>query len=275
MPDSNDELTYLELDGDAATIGRKPVIREAACTLYVNGEKWVTLLCTPCDLDALALGFLRTEGLIAALDDVADVAIREAGEVGVEIRLRREVTSLPLRPRLTSGCAGGVTFYDLAAARHRLNTGLRLTPAQVYDQMGQMLGRAAEPYRTMGGFHTSALSDGRDLLLIAHDVGRHNTFDKIAGLGLMRNIPTGGRILLTTGRISTEMLSKAASLGVPLVASRNSPTNLAVRLARAWGLTLAGYVRGRKMHLYSAPERLGVCPAETVCRNTVHLVGNG
>ncbi|MGQ9489804.1 MAG: formate dehydrogenase accessory sulfurtransferase FdhD [Anaerolineae bacterium] len=81
--------------------------------------------------------------------------------------------------------------------------------------------------------------------------------DKIAGLSLLRGIPTRRRFLLTTGRISTEMLSKAASTGVPLVASRNSPTHMAVRLAREWGMTVCGYVRGRRMHIYSAPERLG------------------
>ncbi len=254
------ELDYLELNGDAPSAGRKPVISESACTLYVNGQKWVTLLCSPTNLDALALGFLRTEGLIASLNDVAGFSVRQQGEVGVEVRLKREDVSLPSRPRLTSGCAGGVTFYDLAAAHYRLNTGLRLAPAQVYDQMARMLAQTADLYRAMGGFHISALSDGRKLLLMAYDVGRHNTLDKIAGLSLLQGVATSGRFLLTTGRVSTEMLTKAASLGVPLVASRNSPTHLAVRLAREWGITLCGYVRGQRMHLYSAPERLGFSP---------------
>lgn len=251
------DLTYLELDNDTARPARKPIIPEAACTLYVNGQRWVTLLCTPSDLDALALGFLCTEGLIRSLDDVADYVVRERGEVGVEIRLKRQDVVLPQRLRLTSGCAGGVTFYDLVAAHHRLNTGLHLVPAQVYDGMARLLAQHADLYHEMGGFHMSALGDGEDLLLSAYDVGRHNTLDKIAGLSLLRGIPTKGRFLLTTGRVSTEMLSKAASMGVPLVASRNSPTYTAVRLAREWGMTLCGYVRGRRMHIYSAPERLG------------------
>ena len=260
LPDSDNDLTYLELNGDAADVAHKPVIQESACTLYVNGQKWVTLLCTPNNLDALALGFLRTEGLIASLNDVADFSVRQRGEVGVDVRLKRQDLSLPLRPRLTSGCAGGVTFYDLAAAHYRLNTGLHLSPEQVYDQMARMLAQTADLYREMGGFHISALSDGNNLLLFAYDVGRHNTLDKIAGLSLLRGVATAGRFLLATGRVSTEMLTKAASLGVPLVASRNSPTYLAARLAREWGITLCGYVRGRRMRLYSAPERLGFSP---------------
>jgi len=252
------DLTYLELSDDTARPASKPIIPEAACTLYVNGQRWVTLLCTPNDLDALALGFLRTEGLIRSLDDVADYVVRERGEVGVEIRLKRQDVVLPQRLRLTSGCAGGVTFYDLAAAHHRLNTGLRLTPAQVYNGMARLLAQNADLYHEMGGFHMAALGDGDDLLLSTYDVGRHNTLDKIAGLSLLRGIPTRGRFLLTTGRISTEMLSKAASMAAPLVASRNSPTYMAVRLAREWGMTVCGYVRGRRMHIYSAPERLGL-----------------
>ncbi len=251
-------LTYLELNEDMPQPGSKTVIQEEACTLYVNDQKWVTLLCTPHDLDALALGFLRTEGLITSLDEVADYGVREHGEVGVEIRLKRTHVALPQRPRLTSGCAGGVTFYDLAAAHYRLNTGLRLVPGQVYEQMAQLLVRYADLYRMMGGFHMSALSDGEDLLLSAYDVGRHNTLDKLAGLSLLHGINTTGRFIVTTGRVSTEMLNKAAIMGVPLVASRNSPTHMAVRLARAWGITLCGYVRGRRMHVYSAPERLGL-----------------
>ncbi len=254
----DNDLTFLDVNDDVATPDRKPVIRETAYTLYVNEQRWVTLLCTPTDLDALALGFLRTEGLIASLADVADLAVHERGEVRAEIRLTRRDVVLPWRPRLTSGCAGGVTFYDLAAAHHRLNTGLRLRPAQVYEGMARLLADMAGLYHDMGGFHMAALAAEEGLLLTTYDVGRHNTVDKIAGLSLLRGIPTGGRFILTTGRVSTEMLSKAASLGVPLVASRNSPTYLAVRLAREWGMTLCGYVRGRRMHIYSAPERLGL-----------------
>lgn len=257
-PGFENALTFLEVNDDAAAPGCKPVIRETAYTLYVNGQKWVTLLCTPTALDALALGFLRTEGLITSLADVADLAVYEGDEVRAEIQLRRRDLVLPWRPRLTSGCAGGVTFYDLAVAHHRLNTGLRLRPAQVYDGMARLLADVADLYREMGGFHAAALGAEEGLLLTAYDVGRHNTLDKLAGLSLLRGIPTVGRFVLATGRISTEMLSKAASLGAPLVASRNSPTHLAVRLARAWGMTLCGYVRGRRMHIYSAPERLGL-----------------
>ncbi len=254
------ELSYLEIGDGAAMPGRKPIVRETSCALYVNGQRWVSLLCTPADLDTLALGFLRTEGLIESLDDVAELRVRHHGETSVAIRLKQGDLTLPRRPPLPSACIGGQTFSQRVRASYRLPAGLRLTPAQIYDQMARMLAHTADLYHDMGGFHVAALSDGQTLLLTAYDVGRHNAVDRLAGLSLVRSVPTAGGMLLVTGRVSTEMLHKAARLGIPLVASRNSPTEPAVRLAREWGVTLCGYVRGRRMHLYSAPERLGFDP---------------
>ncbi|MCS6879848.1 MAG: formate dehydrogenase accessory sulfurtransferase FdhD [Oscillochloridaceae bacterium] len=255
------DLSYLEIGDGAVAPGRKPIIRETSCALYVNGQRWVSLLCTPADLDTLALGFLRTEGLIESLDDVVELSVRYHGETSVAIWLKRSDLTLPRRPPLPSACVGGLTFAQRVHASYRLPAGPRLTPAQIYDQMARMLAHTADLYHDMGGFHVAALGDGQTLLLSAYDVGRHNAVDRLAGLSLVRGVPTTGRVLLVTGRVSTEMLHKAARLGIPLVASRNSPTESAVRLARAWGVTLCGYVRGRRMHLYSAPERLGFDPS--------------
>jgi FdhD protein len=255
------DLTYLEVGDSAVLPGRKPIIRETVCPLTINGQKWVSLLCTPTDLDALALGFLRTEGVIETLDDVVELNVGQHGETGVAIWLKRRDGTFHRRPPLPSACIGAATFPERVQARHRLSAGVRLTPAQIYDQMARMLAQTADLYHAMGGFHVAALSDGQTLLLSAYDVGRHNAVDKLAGLCLIHGVATVGRLLLITGRVSTEMIHKAARLGVPLVASRNSPTEPAVRLAREWGITLCGYVRGRRMHLYSAPERLGFDPA--------------
>ena len=104
--------------------------------------------------------------------------------------------------------------------------------------------------------HTSALSDGAELVAIAEDVGRHNTVDKLRGTCLIEGIDPHGLILLCTGRISSEMINKAARMGCPVVASRTSPTSMSVRLARDWNITLVGYVRRDSMNVYAHPERL-------------------
>jgi FdhD protein len=87
-------------------------------------------------------------------------------------------------------------------------------------------------------------------------VGRHNTLDKIQGQCLLEGVDTKDRILLTTGRLSAEMLNKAAKMQVPVLVSRTSPTDLAVELAKAWGITLIGYARGEQMQVYSGEERV-------------------
>jgi FdhD protein len=106
--------------------------------------------------------------------------------------------------------------------------------------------------------HTSALGDDSHLLVFAEDVGRHNTLDKIRGECLLRGIETRDQILISTGRISSEMITKAAKMRVPIVASRTSPTHLALQLARAWNITLIGYAHAGEMRVYHGIERIRI-----------------
>ncbi len=118
------------------------------------------------------------------------------------------------------------------------------------------LGRRAEQYRSHGGIHSAAVGDGEDLLLYAEDLGRHNTLDRIAGEALFKSIDLSGKILVTSGRVSSEMVAKAALLGIRLIASRTSPTDMATRISNQLGITLIGYVRGRKFNVYTHPQRV-------------------
>jgi FdhD protein len=102
------------------------------------------------------------------------------------------------------------------------------------------------------------LSDGEKILLSAEDIGRHNTLDKIAGLCLMNNIWPETRILITTGRISSEMLQKAARLKVPILISRTSPSSLSIEMAERYGITLIGYARTHRFNVYSNSQRVGM-----------------
>jgi FdhD protein len=120
-----------------------------------------------------------------------------------------------------------------------------------------MLFDAQALYHETGGVHTSALTDGKRILLSAEDIGRHNTLDKIAGMCLMQNIWPERRILITTGRVSSEMLQKAVRLGASILISRTSPSSLSIELAEKWGITLIGYARRNRFNLYAHPERIG------------------
>lgn len=246
-------LRYSRYTTDGITTLEKEVVREVPVTVYVNGTELVTFLCTPHNLRYLVLGFLYLEGIIGGLDEVALLRVCDEEEM-IEVRLTYDV-ELPTRRVLTSGCGGGTTFVDLAAQTSKVDSTLQVTPSQILGLMHQLYDEA-ELYRTTGGVHTSALSDGQQLLVVASDVGRHNTLDKIQGQCLLEGIDTRDHILLTTGRLSVEMLNKAAKMQVPVLVSRTSPTDLAVEMAKAWGITLIGYARGEQIHVYSGEERV-------------------
>jgi FdhD protein len=160
---------------------------------------------------------------------------------------------LPTQRTLTSGCGGGTTFEIQG---QRVESDLVAAPEDVLSLMKQ-LQKQIGLYRLCGGVHASALSDTRKLLIVAEDIGRHNTLDKIQGECLLRGQPTRERLLLSTGRVSSETLLKAAKMQVPVVVSRHSPTGSAVSAARDLGIALVGHARGSRLSVYSHPERLG------------------
>jgi FdhD protein len=116
------------------------------------------------------------------------------------------------------------------------------------------LNRCSGHYRSHGGIHSAAVGDDGGIILSAEDIGRHNTLDRIAGEALMKNIDLAGKLLVTSGRISTEMAAKAALLGITLIASRTSPTDMAITMCEQAGITLIGYARGDSFTVYSHPE---------------------
>jgi len=234
---------------DSNTIVETPV------SLTLNGEVWTTFMCTPVHLEALMVGFLFNEGVIDSMEEVVDVRICEHGD-NVDVWLAHEAPKPDSWTR-TSGCTGGVTAVASIERPQPVSVSedFRLLPSQI-NRLVEMLFDSQELYSPTGGVHTSALSDGDQVILSAEDIGRHNTLDKIAGMCLMGNIWPERRILITTGRISSEMLQKGVRMGAKVVASRTSPSSMSIELAEAWGITLIGYARRNRFNLYAAPERI-------------------
>jgi FdhD protein len=236
---------------DAETIVEAPV------SLTVNGEIWITFMCTPIQLEALALGFLYNESIIGSMDEVVDVRVCEHGD-NVDVWTKHAVQQ-PTSWRRTSGCTGGVTAIDLLAKPNIILGSIKfdIQPAMI-GRLVEMLFESQLLYRETGGVHTSALSDGEKIVLSAEDIGRHNTLDKIAGLCLLGGISPEKRILITTGRISSEMLQKAARLNAPILISRTSPSSLSIEMAERYGITLIGYARKHRYNVYSNSQRVGL-----------------
>jgi FdhD protein len=233
------------------------VVEEAPLCIHVNGQKLATIMCTPIHPEALALGFLRAEGFIDGLADIASIRLSEK-RTCVDIWLHRTFT----RPRhsiKTSGCGGGLTFDDLTSRREPLPLTELVPTARIIERYFELQAKATL-YPLTRGVHASVLCTQEKVLVMAEDVGRHNTLDKLWGRAMQLGIETEGRLIITTGRISSEMLGKAAKMGVPVVASRTSPTSRSVSLAQAWNITLIGYVRRYGLRVYAAPERLADFP---------------
>jgi FdhD protein len=225
---------------------------EMDLTLYVNKQELVSILCTPTKLNCLVLGFLYAEGIISSMGDVASMRVCEDDSLA-DVMLSSMDFVLPTKRRLTSGCGGGSTFKNQG---QQIDSELVVTPTEVLSLMKQ-LQEQMELYRLSGGIHTSALSDTRNLIVVAEDIGRHNTFDKIQGECLLRGLSTKDRLVLSTGRVSSEMLLKVAKMQAPVVVSLTSPTARAVSLALDLGIALVGYARGSRLSVFSHPERLG------------------
>lgn len=237
----------------------KAVTEEGQVCLFVNGQELATVMCTPRDLDELALGFLRSENIIQSRDDVEVLTVTEA-ETCVDVWLKPSVPYTPPQRRIiTSGCGGGLTFDDLQASRPPLDAHTTVTPDQVFARLRELY-RAVPLYEATQGIHAAAFADDARLVLVAEDIGRHNAVDRLWGKALKLGQPTAGLMLFSTGRISSEMLNKAARMGAPIVVSRTSPTSLSVKLAQAWNVTVIGYSRRNTLRVYSGAERV-VAPA--------------
>ncbi len=229
------------------------VVREQPLTIFVNGQKFITLLCSPVKLDCLVVGYLWLEKVIASVDEVRRLWVSEV-DGRAEVELGREV-ELPKERILTSGCGGGITFRVDPRVFPRVESTLRVAPARLFERMKDLYLRAVG-YRASRGIHGAGLADPDRLLFMAEDVGRHNAVDKVVGQALLEGVPTEDRILLNTGRISSEMLLKGVRMGAPLVVSRTSPTEMAVGLAEQLGITVVGYLRHDSFNLYAGGDHL-------------------
>lgn len=237
--------------------GETEVVQEFPLKLIVNQREVATLICSPHDLKFLAAGFLRLQGFVRTVDDFLMLSVcNDFGIANVGIR-----GDLPdkLQPVLTSGCGAGISFTSSHLMKNpsaRYSTSQRTYhPSEIFGMMEQ-LARLAENYKCHGGIHSAAVGDGASILLYAEDLGRHNTLDRIAGEALLKGIDLSGTMLVTSGRVSTELAAKAAMLGISMIASRTSPTNMAVKMCEEAGIVLVGYVRGGRFTIYTCPERI-------------------
>jgi len=246
------------IQDSTSTDTSEAVVREGAATIMFNNRELVTLLCSPFDWDHLAVGFLQSEGLVTARTEISKVMTDERnGIVWVETFEDKDVDTEFIHKRVvTSGCGKGTSFglghvppefHIVSEVTFRTNAILKLVDTFQHN---------SEVYRSTHGVHSAALCDADNILVFKEDIGRHNAIDKMFGHCLLGDIPTDDRMVIISGRISSEMLLKVATRRVPVLVSIAVPTDAGVEWAAAMGMTLVGRVRGGRMNIYSGAWRI-------------------
>jgi FdhD protein len=236
-----------------------PVVKEVPISIYINGREIATLLCLGNYLDALAVGFLASEGFIRKQEDIMSISIRpDEREVRVEARTDIELLRrLTNRRVITSGCGQGTSFYHVMDALlvRRVDGGPVVSLSLVQELM-RKLTSLSTLYKSTRGVHNAALCTPTEIVIFHEDIGRHNAVDKIHGECILKGVTLSDKILLTTGRISSEILIKAGKMGVPVVVSRSAPTSLSLSLAEEIGITVIGFARGGRMRVFTGGHRV-------------------
>jgi FdhD protein len=251
---------YVHFSGEQAESVDAGVIGEVRFSIFVEDRELVTLMCSPWQLQPLVVGFLYLEGLIESPDEIELLRVCLEDRLA-EVRLTHGFPDVPPRKILTSGCTGGISFGkyldDIERFRLADDPSSSVPPGRLYGLLRALYDHS-NLYRQSGGVHTAIFAPhGSDEpRFVAEDIGRHNTLDKIQGLALLEDVPTRGGIILASGRISSEMLFKAAIMGVPIVGSRTSPTNLALAVAQRLNITVCGYLRQSSMNVYTHAWRI-------------------
>jgi FdhD protein len=238
------------------------VVMEYPLTIYLNGEEFITLLCSPDSsegLTYLALGFLISEGMIAEKSHVGKVAVEEdAGHIHLQLNNKTDLKQKLYGKRtVTTGCGKGTVFYNVldSLGSKKINEEI------IYDyqhilNLSRKLNQMSALFKETGGVHFCALGNREKILFFHEDIGRHNALDKIIGEAFSKGIELKDKILITSGRLSSEMIIKAAKKAIPIIVSRSAPTELSINIAKDLDITLIGFARGNRMNIYHGSKRV-------------------
>lgn len=226
------------------------VIQEAVLTINVNGENLFRLDCLPQNLEELGTGFLYAEGLVNNSREILSCRLcRENLILDYQLDIPPErIASFQTTRRRTSGCGQGLA-QDLTGERKSIKS-IILDPEKILLLMQQFTSRS-DLFQKTGGVHLAALAKDDRLLFFAEDIGRHNAVDKVLGMAVQAGDNISAHLLLTSGRISSEILRKVIRVRIPVIVSRSAPTSAALLLAEKYGVTVIGFARNGRMNIYN------------------------
>jgi len=259
MDNETERLSILRITEEDSNNVEDVVAREFPLIIILNNQELVTLLCSPVNLRYLAIGFLFSEGLLKSKDEIRKIIVDDnKGEVRVETEEEKELAGEFLSKKIiTSGGGRGASFHSAANAQSqaKVESRIEISTSNVFTLMHEFQHRS-QAYRATGGVHSAALCDVKEILVFSEDIGRHNALDKIFGECILNDIKLDDNIIITSGRVSSEMVLKVVKRNIPVIISKSAPTSLGVRLADELGVTLVGFVRGKGMNVYTHNWRI-------------------
>lgn len=235
------------------------IVNEFPLTVFVNDAEFATMVCTPTDFEEMVVGFLASEGVIRFNTDIESLSIDESkGYAYVKLKAETVTSQEYYSKRFIGSCCGkSRQFYfhnDARTAKTSTST-TTVTASQCIRLMNEMQ-NSSEVFQETGGVHNAALCTPEELVAVRTDIGRHNALDKLFGYSILNRVPVRDKIIVFSGRISSEVLLKAAKIGVGIVLSKSAPTDLAIKLANDLNITAVGFIRGQSFNVYSCPERI-------------------
>ncbi|KRD95305.1 formate dehydrogenase accessory sulfurtransferase FdhD [Priestia megaterium] len=237
------------------------IVTEFPVTVKINEEEFVTMVCSPQYIEDMVIGYLASEGVIRAYTDIKNIWVQEKeGYVHVTIdKLNPYFQNLQNKRYITSCCGasrqGFVFINDALTAKKMNDISVELSIKDCFQLMNE-LQQSAATFQETGGVHNAAICDKNGFMLSRMDIGRHNALDKLYGYCLKHHISIRDKVVVFSGRISSEILLKVAKIGCEVVLSKSAPTELALNLAEELGITTVGFIRNDSLNIYTCPERI-------------------
>jgi FdhD protein len=243
--------TVQKLKGKTRDKVEDTVAEEKRLRSSINGREVLSLYCTPLMIRELVVGLIMTEGIADGIC-MERMSIIYGDEIAVDVPAEGEVRTEGAV--ITSGCVGGITFSKKLTDTAK-DDSTKIKRSALRELFREFHARSSL-YELTGCVHSAALSDGEDIICFAEDIGRHNAVDKAIGCSILEAVDLRGKIMLASGRLSSEIVSKCSRWAIPIVVSRTAPTALALNIAAETGVTVVGFVRGDRMNVYTHPERV-------------------
>lgn len=231
------------------------VVAEYALTIHLDKKELVTLLCSPEKLECLAVGFLCSEDLIKGKEDLKEIVLDENRGVIYIATTEPGKTAKDTVSKRLIGSSGGRGISPPSLDHRTIESKLTISPVEIFSLIEEFVHRS-EVFEATGGVHSAALCDTRHILIFSEDIGRHNAIDKVFGECVLKGIPTDDHIVVTSGRVSSEIVYKVVRRNIPLLISKSAATNRGVELAADLGITLIGFAREGRMNLYTHTRRV-------------------